>query len=197
MAESTQESQKIQSPVSPERRARRRSRPQAVERGGDWLGSCEPLWRLDSAAEGRCRDKSGEGEEEGIWLTAVSLLRFHRLLHGCIYCLYATYTEIHSIYFRLTPFVGEYNTIQAYSRFSKSQWHKGNINGAVEIWRDLLALLTSSSCWRQWVRYRVFICAVDSRPGLDTVFIYRSWLIDIELQQATGGKHTTKMQLLL
>ena len=39
----------------------------------------------------------------------MSLLRFHRLLHGCIYCLYATYPEIHSIYFRLTPFVCEYN----------------------------------------------------------------------------------------
>ena len=107
----------------------------------------------------------------------MSLLRFHRQLYECIYCLYTTYTEIHSIYFRLTPFVGEYNTIQAYSRFSKSQWHKGNINSAVEIWRDLLALLTSSSCWRQWVGYRVFICAVDRGQVLiQYLFTEVDWL---------------------
>ena len=33
------------------------------------------------------------------------------LLPLCIYCLYAAYTEIHSGYFCLTPFVTEHNTI--------------------------------------------------------------------------------------
>ena len=41
----------------------------------------------------------------------VSQLGFHRLLHVYIYCLYATDPEIYSIYFGLTPFVCEYNTI--------------------------------------------------------------------------------------
>ena len=36
--------------------------------------------------------------------------RFCRRLPGCIYCLYAVYTEIYSRYFCLTPFVREYNT---------------------------------------------------------------------------------------
>ena len=40
----------------------------------------------------------------------MSQLGFYGLLHSCIYCLYTTDPEIHRIYFRLTPFVCEYNT---------------------------------------------------------------------------------------
>ena len=39
----------------------------------------------------------------------MSQLGFRGLLHLCIYCQYATYTEILSRYFCLTPFVCEYN----------------------------------------------------------------------------------------
>ena len=42
-----------------------------------------------------CREPSGESTG---------------LLQLCIYCLYATNPEIHSIYFCLTPFVCEYNS---------------------------------------------------------------------------------------
>ena len=55
--------------------------------------------------------KSGEGEEVGDWLTAGSQLGFYGLLHSCMYYLYATDPEIYCIYFCLTPFVCEYNTI--------------------------------------------------------------------------------------
>ena len=69
---------------------------------GSRLSSWGPLQRQGPEKERR----------RGFDSLLVSLLRLHRLLHahGCIYCLYATYTEVHSIYFRLTPFGCENNT---------------------------------------------------------------------------------------
>ena len=55
--------------------------------------------------------RSGEERRREVDSPPVSQLGFHRLLHLCIYCLYATDPEIYSIYFHLTPFVCEYNTI--------------------------------------------------------------------------------------
>ena len=63
------------------------------------LSSREPLQRQGPEKERRREIDS----------LPVSRLGFHRLLHVCIYCLYATDPEIYSIYFRLTPFVCEYN----------------------------------------------------------------------------------------
>ena len=86
-------------------------------------GATHKQWRgeeIGSASVSHCGDStqklrafaetSPEKERRrGFDSLPVSLVRFHRLLHECIYCLYATNTEIHSIYFRLTPFVCEYN----------------------------------------------------------------------------------------
>ena len=63
------------------------------------LSSREPLQRQGLEKERRREIDS----------PPVSRLGFHRLLHMCIYCLYATDPEIYSKYFHLTPFVFEYN----------------------------------------------------------------------------------------
>ena len=56
------------------------------------------------------RRRGGEEERRSrLDSPPVSQLRFRGLLHLCVYCLDAIYTEIHSRYFCLTPFVCEYN----------------------------------------------------------------------------------------
>ena len=70
------------------------------------FSSREPLQRQGPGKERRRETDS----------PPVSQLGFHSLLHGYIYCLYATDPEIYSIYFRLTPFVCEYNSM--FQRFS-------------------------------------------------------------------------------
>ena len=58
MAEYTPGRQKVGSHTSPGRRARGKSRPQAVRRGA-WLSVWEPLVRLDSAAERSPEEQRG------------------------------------------------------------------------------------------------------------------------------------------
>ena len=81
-----------------------------------------------SSWESLQKARSGEERRREVDSPPVSQLGFHRLLHLCIYCLYATYTEIHGRYFRLTPFVCEYNNnmfqgksdmMNAYSTYGK------------------------------------------------------------------------------
>ena len=53
------------------------------------------------------------------------------LLQLCIYCLYTTNPEIHSIYFCLTPFVCEYNnTCQPMSRIQRARQPTSRIQSA-------------------------------------------------------------------
>ena len=74
--------------------------------------------------------QQGQDTEErrrGIDSPLVSQLGTCGLLPVCIYCLYAVYTEIHSRYFCLTPFVREYNTKKGGACLGGTKVKKGTV----------------------------------------------------------------------